>query len=149
MTLPKITILKKSKDKVGQSSNSSLGQQCYGCQGYGHLQSKCPTFLRSKGKAMTVTLSNDEISNHESESDQEGNFMAFTVATVVSEIETADENPFDGELSKNVDLQEAYNKLCKIAAKDAMSVELGLKKKSTLKQEKKNLMLKLFTAKVV
>ena len=49
------------------------------------------------------------------------------------EIETADENPSDRELSKNVYLQEAYNKLCKIAAKDAMSVELGLKKKSTLK----------------
>ena len=30
----------KSKDKVGQSSNSSLGQQCYGCQGYGHLKSE-------------------------------------------------------------------------------------------------------------
>ena len=23
----------KSKEKVGQSSNNSLGQQCYGCQG--------------------------------------------------------------------------------------------------------------------
>ena len=46
--------------------------------------------------------------------------MAFTATTVVSEIEIGDENPSDGELSKNADLQEAYNKLCKIAAKDAM-----------------------------
>ena len=61
----------KSKEKVGQSSNSSLGQQCYGCQGYGRLKSECPTFLRSKGKTMDVTLCNDENSNHESESDQE------------------------------------------------------------------------------
>ena len=53
----------KLKEKVGQSSNNSLGQQCYGCQGYGHLKSKCPTFLRSKGKAMAVTLSDDEVSN--------------------------------------------------------------------------------------
>ena len=30
---------KKSKDKVVQSSNSSSGQQCFGCQGYGHLRS--------------------------------------------------------------------------------------------------------------
>ena len=107
MTLPKITILKKSKDKVGQSSNSSLGQQCYDCQGYGHLKSKCPTFLRSNGKVMAVTLSDDEVTDHESESDQEGNFMAFTATNVVSEIETTDENPSDGELSKNADLQEA------------------------------------------
>ena len=60
---------KKSKDKVGQSSNCSLGQQCYGCQGYGYLKSECPTFLRSKGKAMAVTLSDDEVSDHESEND--------------------------------------------------------------------------------
>ena len=65
----------KSKDKVGQSSNSSLGQQCYGCQGYGLLKSECPTFLRSKGKAMAVTLSEDEVSDHEFESDQKGNFI--------------------------------------------------------------------------
>ena len=105
--------VEKSKDKVGQSSNSSLGQQCYGCQGYGHLKSECPILLRFKGKAMAVTLSDDEVSDHESKSDQEGNFMAFTATVVVSEIEAANENPSDGELSENVDLQEAYNKLCK------------------------------------
>ena len=27
-----------SKDKVGQSSSNSLGQQCFGCQGYGHVK---------------------------------------------------------------------------------------------------------------
>ena len=70
--------------------------------------------------------------------------MAFTATTVVSEIETVDKNPSDGELSKNADLQEVYNKLCKIATKDAMSVESGLKKINTHEQEKKNLLLKLF-----
>ena len=45
---------------------------------------------------------------------------------------SAEENPSDGELSKDADLQEAYNKLCKIAAKDAMNVELGLKKLNLL-----------------
>ena len=33
--------------------------------------------------------------------------MVFTATIVVSEIEAADENPSDGELSENVDLQEA------------------------------------------
>ena len=93
---------------------------------------------------MAVTLSDDEVLDHESESDLEGNFMTFTATAVVSEIETANENPSDEELSKNVDLQEAYNKLYKIAAKDAMSVESGLKKINTHEQEKKNLLLKLF-----
>ena len=70
--------------------------------------------------------------------------MAFTATTVVSEIETVNKNPSDGELSENADLQEVYNKLCKIATKDAMSVESGLKKINTHEQEKKNLLLKLF-----
>ena len=138
--------VEKSKNKVSQSSNSSLGQQCYGCQGYGHLKSECTTFLRSKGKAMVITLSDDKVSNHEFESDQEGNFMTFTTTTVVSEIETADKNPSNEELFENADLQEVYSKLCKIAAKDAISVESGLKKINTLEQEKKNLLLKLFDA---
>ena len=55
-----------------------------------------------------------------------------------------EENPFDGELFESVDLEKAYNKLCKVAAYDVMSVDLGLKKIAILKQEKKNLLLNLF-----
>ena len=72
--------------------------------------------------------------------------MAFTATTVVSKIKTIDDNPSDGELSKNANLQEACNKLCKIATKDAVSVEISLEKINTLEQEKKNLPLKLFDA---
>jgi len=36
------------------------------------MKSECPTFLRSKGKAMADTLSDDEVSDHEFESDQKG-----------------------------------------------------------------------------
>ena len=57
-----------------------------------------------------------------------------------------EENPSDGELSESADLQEVYDKLCKVAAKDAMSVDLGLKKIAILEQEKKNLLLNLVDA---
>ena len=57
-----------------------------------------------------------------------------------------EENPSNGELSECVDLQETYNKPCKVDAKDAMSVDLGLKKIATLEQEKKNLLLNLLDA---
>ena len=57
---------------------------------------------------------------------------------------SVEENPSNGELSENADLQEAYNKLCKVATKDAMNVELGLKKIASLELEKKNLLVKLF-----
>ena len=124
----KTNVFTKSKDKVIQSSNNSLGQQCFNCQRYDHVKSKCPTFLRSKGKAMAVTLGDDEVSSHESKSDQEWNFMAFTATAVVSETKTVEENPSDRELFENSDLQEAYNKIYKIATKDAMNVDLGLRK---------------------
>ena len=92
------------------------------------MKSKCPTFLRCKRKAIAVTLSDDEVSDNESGSDEDGNFITFTATVVVDESVAVEENPFDGEFSEDADLQEAYNKLCKFAAKDAMSVNLGLKK---------------------
>ena len=95
---------------------------------------------RSKGKARAVTLSDGEVSNHESGSGEDGNFFTFTATIVVNESVLVKENPSDGELSECADLQEAYNKLCKVAAKDAISVELGLKKMATLENEKKNLL---------
>ena len=110
------------------------------------MKSKCPTFIRSKGKAMAVTFSDDEVSDNESGSDEDGNFIIFTTTAVVNESVAVEENPFDGEFFEDADLQEAYNKLCKVAAKDAMSVDLGLKKITSLELEKKNLLVKLFNA---
>ena len=138
--------IEKPKEKVGQPSNNYMGQQCFGCQGYGHVKSECLTFLRSKVKAMAVTLSDDEVSDNETCSDEDGNFITFIATAVVEESVVVEENPFDGELFEDVDLQEAYNKLCKVAAKDAMSVDLGLKKIASLELDKKILLLKLFDA---
>ena len=124
----KVNNNEKPKEKEGQTSNNSMGQQCFGYQGYGHVKSECPTFLRSKGKTMAVTLNDDEISDHKSDSDEDGNFIAFIATAVVNESVAGYENPSDGELSENADLQEAYNKLCKVVAKDAMNVDLSLQK---------------------
>ena len=115
-------------------------------QGYGHMKSEYPTYLKSKDKAMAVTLSDDGVSDDESGCDKDGNFIAFTATTVVNEGVFSEENHSNGELSEDADLQEAYNKFCKVAAKDAMNVELGLKKISSLELEKKNLLVKLFDA---
>ena len=85
------------------------------------MKYECPTHLRSKGKAMAITLNDDEVSDAESGSDEDGNFITFTATVVVNESASAEENRFDGELSEDADLQEANNKLCKVAAKDVMS----------------------------
>ena len=136
----------KPREKLGQSSNNSMGPQCFRCQGYGHMKSECPTYLKSKGKAMAVTLSDGEVSDDESKCDEDGNFITFTATAVVNESISAEENPSDGKLFEDTDLQEAYNKLCKVAAKDVMNVELGLKKIESLEFDKKNLLVKLFDA---
>ena len=96
-----------------------------------------PTYLKFKGKAMAVTLSDSEVSDDKSDCDEDGNFIAFTATAVVNESVSAEENPSDGELFEDADLQEAYNKLCKVAAKDAMNVELSLKKIASLELDKK------------
>ena len=95
---------------------------------------------------MVVTLSDDEVFYHEFGSDEDGNFITFIATAVVDESIVVDENPSNEELSKNADLQEAYNKLCKVAVKDAMNVDLGLQKIASLELDKKNLLLKLFDA---
>ena len=93
---------------------------------------------------MAVTLSTNEVFDNEFGSVKDGNFIAFTITIVVNESVVADESLFDGELSKNANLQEAYNKLCKVATKDAMNVDLGLQKIASLELDKKNLLMKLF-----
>ena len=89
---------------------------------------------------MAVTLSDDEVSDNESGNDENGNFIAFTATAVVDENVTVEENPSDGEFSEDADLQEAYNKPCKVVANDAMNVDLGLKKIASLELDKKNLL---------
>ena len=131
----KVNNTDKPREKVGQSSNNSMGPQYFRCQGYGYMTSECPTYLKSKGKAMAVTLSDDKVSDDESGYDEDGNFIAFTATAAVNESMSAEENPFDGELFENADLQEAYNK-----------VELGLKKISSFKLENKIFLGKLFDA---
>ena len=68
------------------------------------MKSECLTFLRSKGKALAITLSDDEVYDHEYGSDKDGNFIVVIVTTIVDENVMVDENPSDGELSKSVDL---------------------------------------------
>ena len=43
------------------------------------------SYLKSKGKAMDVILSDGEVSDDESECDEDGNFITFTAIAVVNE----------------------------------------------------------------
>ena len=54
--------------------------------------------MRSKGKTMVVTLSDDKVSENKFGSDEDGNLITFIVTTVVDESVVVEENPFNGEL---------------------------------------------------
>ena len=47
---------------------------------------------------MTVTLSDDEVSDDKSSCDEDGNFITFTATAVVNESLSVKENLSDGEL---------------------------------------------------
>ena len=53
---------------------------------------------------MVVTLSDDEVFDNESGSDEDGNFIAFTATAVVNESVAVKENPSNGELYEDADL---------------------------------------------
>ena len=60
-------------------------------------------FLRNSNRRARG-MNTAEVSDDESGCDEDGNFIAFTATVVVNESVSAEENPFDGELSKDVDL---------------------------------------------
>ena len=68
------------------------------------MKLKCPTFFRSKGKAMAITFNDDEVSDHESSSYVDKNFITFTATAVVDESIVVEENPSNGELFEFFDL---------------------------------------------
>ena len=53
---------------------------------------------------MAVTLSDDEVFDNKSDSDEDGNFITFTATAVVDESIAIEENPSDEELSEDADL---------------------------------------------
>ena len=69
------------------------------------MKSECPTYLESKGKAMAITLSDGEVSDNESDCDEDGNFIAFAATAIVNESISVEENPSNGKLSEDADLQ--------------------------------------------
>ena len=95
--LTKMNNTDKSKERIDQTSNNSMGEQCFDCQWYGHVKLEYPIFLRTKGKVKAVTFSDDEVSDHESGNDEDRNFITFTVTAVIDESVMVEDNPFDGD----------------------------------------------------
>ena len=78
---------KDFKKKDGKESQSTQEVTCFECNGHGHFKKEYPNYLRMKGKAYAITLSDSDSSNSDSDEscDREGNYSAFmTIAHVKS-----------------------------------------------------------------
>ena len=58
---------KEFRKKDGKDSQSFQGITCFECNGHCHVKRECPNYLRMKGKAYAITLSDLESSNSDSE----------------------------------------------------------------------------------
>ena len=86
----------KKDAKEGGQYTIPVRPKCFGCQGFGHMKYKCPTYLKSirKSKALAATLSDTE--PKEDSNNEDGRILnAFTVIV----------NPTDG-IVEDVDEEE-------------------------------------------
>ena len=93
----------KSQDKGkkdardGRQYTVPSGPKCFGCQGFGHIKQKCPTYLKTIGmsKALATTLSDTKLED-DSDNKDDGILNAFTTTV----------NPTEG-IVEDVDEEEA------------------------------------------
>ena len=152
---------KEFRKKDERKPQSTQGITCFECNGHGHVQRECPNYLRMKGKAYAITLSDSNSSNSDSEDgcDEEGNFSAFmTIAHVesskdlnllVQELgEHSDEESMgiveesDAEVDENIaNLQENYNSLLEKSREYARVAKAAVKKMKKAKEDYRSLLV--------
>ena len=66
---------KEFRKKDEKETQSTQGITCFECNGHEHVKKECPNYLRMKGKAYAITLSDSDSSNSDLEDscDEEGN----------------------------------------------------------------------------
>jgi len=55
--------------RTDEKSTQSKGVQCHECEGYGHIRTRCATFLKRQKKSLNVSWSDDDDSEGEVESE--------------------------------------------------------------------------------
>ena len=96
---------KDFKKREWKESQSTKGVTCFECNGHGHFKKECPNYLRSKGKAYAITLSDSDSSTFDSKDsyDEEGTFSAFMTIAHVESLE--DLNLLVQELREHSDME--------------------------------------------
>ena len=153
---------KDFKKKDGKESQSTQEVTCFECNGHGHFKKECPNYLRIKGKAYAITLSDSDSTNSDSDEscDGEGNYSTFmTIAYVES---SEDLNLLVQELGEHNDeesmgiveeldveedenaacLQENYNSLLEKSGEYACVAKVGVKKMKKADEDYRSLLMR-------
>ncbi|XP_031108661.1 uncharacterized protein LOC116013148 [Ipomoea triloba] len=109
-------LTRQNQWQQGEVKNKNKGIQCRECEGFGHIQVECATYLKRKKSMKATTWSDEECSEEAQDEDEEisGNFVAFTA--VVAESHSDLDNCSDHEDVDKVpyeELEQSYIKLYK------------------------------------
>ena len=116
---------KKDAKEGGQYTVPSR-PKCFGCQGFGHMKQKCPTYLQTiwKSKAFAFTLSDTELEDDSDDNADKGilNASTATIDPTDGVLKTVDdeEDLVDSKFEKmddQDDIHTAYEKLYKFSQK--------------------------------
>ena len=158
---------KDFKKREWKESQSTKGVTCFECNGHGHFKKECPNYLRSKGKAYAITLSDSDSSTFDSKDryDEEGTFSAFmTIAHVesledlnllVQELRERSDEEFmgiveesDAEEDEDTScLQENYNSLLEKSGEYARVAKAAMKKMKKAEEDYRSLLVRYKEAK--
>ena len=123
---------RKKNAKDGGQYTVPTGPKCFGCQDFGHMKQKCPTYLKSigKSKALAATLSDTELKD-DSDNEDDGILNTFT-ATInptygIVEEEELVESKFE-KMDDQDDIHTAYDILYKLSEKHEKLYRLTTKK---------------------
>jgi len=78
-------------DRIDEKNSRYKGVQCHECEGYGHIGTKCATFLKKQKKGMIVSWYDNEEADGDVESDTAKRVTAMTRRV---ESESGDEDPY-------------------------------------------------------
>ena len=127
-----------------------LGPKCFGCQGFGHMKQKCPSYLKTIGKSKTLaaTLSDTEFED-DFDNEDDGILNAFTTTVNpideifedVNEEEELVESKFE-KMDEQDDIHTAYAKLYKVSEKHEKLYRLTTKKFSDVELEQEEIFTK-------
>ena len=158
---------KEFRKKNEKESQSTQGITCFECNGHGHVKKECSNYLRMKGKAYAITLSDSNSSNSylEESYDGEGNYSAFmTIAHVESSedlsllVEKLGEHSEEESMGvveesdveedeSSVGLQENYNSLLEKSGNYARVAKAAVKKMKKVDEDYRSLLVRYKEAK--